>query len=50
MDSYTTGSGLVVPVVTRAGEEPGDTGQSGGATRISGVSVQHTPATRLWFG
>jgi uncharacterized RmlC-like cupin family protein len=48
--SYTSVSGLVVPVVTRAGSEPGDTGQSGGATRISGVSIQHTPATRLWFG
>jgi len=38
------------PVVTRAGEEHRDTGQSGGAQRVSGVSVQHTPATRLWFG
>lgn len=47
---YATDSGLVVPVVTRAGLEPGTTGQSSGATRISGVSVQHTPATRLWFG
>ncbi|MFD7644493.1 cupin domain-containing protein [Kitasatospora sp. NPDC059795] len=47
---YATGSGLVVPVVTRAGAEPGDTGQSAGATRISGISIQHTPATRLWFG
>ena len=47
---YATKSGLVVPVVTRGGLEVGDTGQSGGATRISGVSIQHTPATRLWFG
>ena len=47
---YAAPSGLVVPVVTRAGREPGDTGQSSGATRISGVSIQHTPATRLWFG
>ncbi|BBG04326.1 MULTISPECIES: cupin domain-containing protein [Pseudonocardia] len=39
-----------VPVVTRRGEEHGDTGQSGGAVRISGVSPQHTPATRIWFG
>ena len=43
-------SGLVLPVVTRAGQEPGDTGQSAGATRVSGVSPQHTPATRIWFG
>jgi uncharacterized RmlC-like cupin family protein len=41
---------IVIPVVTRAGQEPGTTGQSGGATRVSGVSIQHTPATRLWFG
>jgi uncharacterized RmlC-like cupin family protein len=40
----------VVPVVTRAGHEYGDTGQSGGAHRVSGVSIQHTPATRIWFG
>ena len=45
-----TGRGLVIPVVTRAGQEPGDTAQSAGATRISGVSPQHTPATRIWFG
>lgn len=42
--------GLVVPVVTRGGQEPDTTGQSGGALRVSGVSPQHTPATRLWFG
>ncbi len=47
---YANDSGLVVPFVTRAGEEPGDTGQSGGAQRISGISIQHTPAKRLWFG
>jgi len=47
---YATDSGLVVPVVTRAGHEPGETGQSAGASRISGVSIQHTPATRIWFG
>jgi uncharacterized RmlC-like cupin family protein len=41
---------IVIPVVTRGGQEPGATGQSGGATRISGVSIEHTPATRLWFG
>lgn len=40
----------VVPVVTRKGQEHGGTGQSGGAVRISGVSAQHTPATRIWFG
>ncbi len=39
--------GIIVPVVTRAGAEPRDTGQTAGATRISGVSPQHTPATRL---
>ena len=39
-----------VPVVTRAGEEDRSTGQSGGAIRIFGVSIQHTPATKLWFG
>ncbi|WP_203881118.1 hypothetical protein [Planotetraspora kaengkrachanensis] len=47
---YAGASGLVVPVVTRGGLEVGDTGQSAGATRVSGVSVQHTPATKLWFG
>ena len=38
------------PIVTRKGEEAKNTGQSGGAVRISGVSPQHTPATKLWFG
>jgi uncharacterized RmlC-like cupin family protein len=47
---YSTPSGLVVPVVTRGGEEPGDTSQSEGASRVSGVSREHTPATRIWFG
>ena len=47
---YADANGLVVPVVTRGGLEVGDTGQSEGARRISGVSIQHTPATRLWFG
>jgi uncharacterized RmlC-like cupin family protein len=47
---YADESGLVVPFVTRGGLEGGATGQSAGATRVSGVSVQHTPATRLWFG
>lgn len=43
-------TGRVVPVVTPKGHEYQDTGQSGGAVRVSGVSVQHTPATKLWFG
>jgi uncharacterized RmlC-like cupin family protein len=43
-------SSEVVPVVTRHGQEYTGTGQSGGALRISGVSPQHTPATRIWFG
>jgi uncharacterized RmlC-like cupin family protein len=47
---YADARGLVVPVVTRGGSEGGATGQSGGATRVSGVSIQHTPAKRLWFG
>jgi uncharacterized RmlC-like cupin family protein len=40
----------VVPVVTRAAELGSDTAQSEGLQRFSGVSIQHTPATRLWFG
>ena len=43
-------SNAVVPVVTRAGEEAENTSQSGGAHRVSGVSIQHTPATKIWFG
>jgi len=38
------------PVVTRKGEEVQNPGQSGGAVRVSGVSAQHTPATKIWFG
>ncbi|GGG29977.1 hypothetical protein GCM10007304_49730 [Rhodococcoides trifolii] len=38
------------PQVTRKGEEHGDTGQSGGAVRVSGVSIQHTQATKIWYG
>ena len=38
------------PVVTRKGHEHSDTGQSGGAVRITGVDTQHTPATKIWFG
>ena len=37
---YAGPDGLVVPVLIRAGQEVGDTGQTAGAT----------PATRLWFG
>lgn len=40
----------VRPIVTRKGEENRNTGQSDGAMRVSGVSPQHTPATKLWFG
>ena len=47
---YRLPSGLVAPVVTRGGKENPDTANSGGAIRISGVSIQHTPATKLWFG
>ena len=41
---------IVKPVVTRRNQEHTGTGQSGGALRISGVSAQHTPATKIWFG
>ncbi|MFI7482812.1 cupin domain-containing protein [Kocuria sp. M1R5S2] len=47
---YAGTDGRVVPVVTRHGQEYSDTKQSGGAHRVSGVSVQHTPATKIWFG
>jgi len=40
----------VKPIVTRKGQENRGTGQSGGAVRISGVSPQHTPAQKIWFG
>lgn len=40
----------VEPVVTRRGHEFEGTAQSGGAKRVSGVSIQHTPATKIWFG
>ncbi len=40
----------VVPVVTRAHQLDMNTGQSGDCVRSSGVSPQHTPATRIWFG
>ena len=41
---------FIGPIVTRKSNESHATGQSAGAVRISGVSPQHTPATRLWFG
>jgi uncharacterized RmlC-like cupin family protein len=47
---YRLPRGLVAPVVTRAGTEDVNTGDSGGAVRVSGVSIQHTPARRLWYG
>jgi len=47
---YRLPSGMVAPVVTRGGHEDPGTADSGGAVRISGVSIQHTPATKLWFG
>ncbi|WP_026479626.1 cupin domain-containing protein [Ahrensia sp. 13_GOM-1096m] len=40
----------VVPVVTRANELDGSTSQSGDCVRKSGVSPQHTPAQKIWFG
>ncbi|EXL03615.1 cupin domain-containing protein [Aquamicrobium defluvii] len=40
----------VKAVVTRHGQEHTGTGQSGGCVRVSGVSPQHTPATKIWFG
>ena len=47
---YRLPGGLVAPVVTRAGSESVNTADSGGAVRVSGVSIQHTPARRLWYG
>jgi uncharacterized RmlC-like cupin family protein len=47
---YRLPGGPVAPVVTRAGAEHGNTADSGGAVRVSGVSIQHTPARRLWYG
>lgn len=49
-DTHRSPAGLLVPVVTRGGLESVATGQSSGAARIAGVSPQHTPATRIWFG
>ncbi|MFK0159008.1 cupin domain-containing protein [Streptomyces sp. NPDC090499] len=47
---YRLPSGIVAPVVTRAGQEDVNTADSGGAVRVSGVSARHTPARRLWYG
>ncbi|MFI5706380.1 cupin domain-containing protein [Kribbella sp. NPDC051620] len=47
---YALPNGLIAPVVTRGGLEDVQTADSGGAVRISGVSIQHTPAKRLWYG
>jgi hypothetical protein len=47
---YAGADGKVVPVVTRAGQEDTNAAQSGDRVRVSGVSVQHTPATKIWFG
>ncbi|MFL4474511.1 cupin domain-containing protein [Paeniglutamicibacter sp. MACA_103] len=47
---YAGSDGVVVPVVTRKGEEDTNTAQSGDCIRVSGVSIQHTPATKIWFG
>ncbi len=40
----------VVPVVTKAGDLDERTLQPGECVRKSGVSPQHTPATKIWFG
>lgn len=40
----------VVPVVTRANALDERTSQSGDCVRKSGVSPQHTPAQKIWFG
>jgi uncharacterized RmlC-like cupin family protein len=47
MGSIMTGDRIVV---TRAGTENLNTGQSGGLRMISGVGPEHTPATKIWFG
>ncbi|GAA3062877.1 MULTISPECIES: cupin domain-containing protein [Actinomycetes] len=49
-DLVTQAAAETVPVVTRSGEEDTNTTQSGDCIRVSGVSVQHTPATKIWFG
>lgn len=47
---YAGPDGQIAPVVTRSGQESTDTTQSGDCVRVSGVSIQHTPATKIWFG
>lgn len=47
---YAQPNGQVIPVVTRKGEEDTSTMQSGDCIRVSGVSIQHTPATKIWYG
>ncbi len=46
----TETTAVIVPVVTRANELQENTGQSGGAHRLSGVSIHNSPATKIWFG
>src|SRR5947209_19458697 len=38
------------PIVTKRGEEPRNTAQSGGLLLMTGVGSQHMPASGLWFG
>jgi uncharacterized RmlC-like cupin family protein len=38
------------PFVTRRGEEPRNTAQSGGLVLMTGFGPLHTPAAGLWFG
>ena len=38
------------PLITKAGQENQDTGQSGGLQLLTGVGQQNTPATRIWLG
>jgi hypothetical protein len=38
------------PVVTRKGQEQGNTAQSGGLKLMTGVGPQHTPATLVRQG
>ncbi len=38
------------PLVTKKGQEPRNTAQSGGLVLMSGVGPQHSSATKIWFG
>jgi uncharacterized RmlC-like cupin family protein len=40
----------VAPVVRRSDADGSETTQSDGLLRTTGVSSQHTPATKIWFG